>query len=100
MERIEVVSKVTKWIILLGLILHTVIFFYFGYINLNSTLFDTSLFAEKLNLFAVTENWSYYADQLKQHSINSFWVLGTVDFAAQFFIAFFLFKLFALYENG
>jgi len=80
--------------------IHICIFFYFTFINANSSETKKSFGENNINLSAIHEKWLSYANVLENIDINSFWVLGTVDFIAQLLIFFYLLKLFSLYEKG
>jgi hypothetical protein len=100
MKRFILISKITKIMILLGLIIHTAIFVFFAFSNISTDTLTYTIFEDRINLFALNDKWSFYADQLEAQGINSFWLLGSVDFIAQFLVLIFLYKLFALYEKG
>ncbi len=100
LRRIVWVSKLTKIIILLSLVIHAGIFIFFAVMNGENHLLRQSFGDDRVNLFAINDKWASYAELLESVGINSFWLLGSIDFVVQFLVSFFLFKLFALYERG
>ncbi|MEH6597145.1 MAG: DUF2975 domain-containing protein [Colwellia polaris] len=99
-HRIIRLSKITKLMILIGGAIHISVFLFFVGLNSDAVQSKQSFGDNNVNLSAISEKWSSYASSLESSGLNSFWILGTVDFIAQLFVLFFLFKLFCLYEKG
>lgn len=100
MDRIIFISKLAKIMILIAGVIHLCLFSFFAVINADSANSKQSFGQNTINLSAINEKWLTYANALEDSGINSFWVLGTVDFIAQLLVLFYLFKLFNLYEKG
>ncbi|NQZ83757.1 MAG: DUF2975 domain-containing protein [Colwellia sp.] len=99
-SRIIYISKLTKMMILLGGAIHTGLFLFFSVLNVNSSKVKQSFGDNSINLSAISEKWLSYASSLENSGLNSFWILGTVDYIAQILVLFFMFRLFSLYEKG
>lgn len=100
MCRIIRISKLTKMMIMLGGVIHTGLFLFFAVLNANSSKAKQSFGENNINLSAISEKWLSYANSLEESGLNSFWILGSVDFIAQILVLFFMFQLFSLYEKG
>lgn len=98
--RIIYISKLTKMMILLCGVIHTGLFLFFALLNVDSSKAKQSFGENNINLTAISEKWLSYANLLEDSGLNSFWILGTVDFVAQILVLFFMFRLFGLYEKG
>lgn len=100
MNKIIKISKVAKLLVLVAGIIQALIFSYFAMVNTTSASTHQSFGEKSVNLSAIHDKWLSYAQALEGIGINSFWVLGPLDFIVQLVIFFFLFKLFSLYEKG